>query len=140
MQADIALAFQTAANPCSTEQPGWRIRWEKGNCYGYGGIGGWDDDDRDYREGRGTLRKVQDAGCGRDLTRVCLEQVALVLLAAAPGAGQQSSASGVLEHLADTLVRLGRALEVLVGADLLADLLTLKTEREHADDAGIGIQ
>lgn len=31
----------------------------------------------------------------------------------------------MLEHLADTLVGLGRALEVLVGTDLLADLLTL---------------
>lgn len=54
-----------------------------------------------------------------------LENHALVLLAAAPAAGKQSSAGSVLEHLADTLVRLGRALEVLVGANLLADLLTL---------------
>jgi hypothetical protein len=90
-----------------------------------GVVGGiWDDDDRDYRVGQKTPRRVQD-GRGGDATRVCLKQVALVLLAAAPGAGQQGSASGVLEHLADTLVCLGRALEVLVGADLLADLLTL---------------
>lgn len=31
----------------------------------------------------------------------------------------------MLKHLADTLVGLGRALEVLVGTNLLADLLTL---------------
>jgi hypothetical protein len=31
----------------------------------------------------------------------------------------------VLEYLADTLVGLGRALEVLVGANLLADVLAL---------------
>lgn len=57
-----------------------------------------------------------------------LQDKALVLLAAAATlARQESSTGGVLEHLADTLVGLGRALEVLVGANLLADLLTLKT-------------
>jgi len=40
-------------------------------------------------------------------------------------AGQESGSGRVLEHLADALVGLGRALEVLVGANLLADLLTL---------------
>lgn len=39
--------------------------------------------------------------------------------------GKKRRASGVLKHLTDTLVGLCRALEVLVGADLLADLLTL---------------
>jgi len=54
-----------------------------------------------------------------------LENQTLVLLAAAPAAGEQSGARSVLEHLADALVCLGGALEVLVGADLLADFLTL---------------
>lgn len=48
-----------------------------------------------------------------------------MLLAAAPAAREQSGAGGMLKHLADTLVRLGGALEVFVGADLLADFLTL---------------
>ena len=38
---------------------------------------------------------------------------------------QQGSPSSVLEDLPDTLVGLGRALEVLVGTNLLANLLTL---------------
>lgn len=38
---------------------------------------------------------------------------------------QQSSASGVLKHLPDALVGLGRTLEVLVGADLLPYFLSL---------------
>lgn len=53
-----------------------------------------------------------------------LQDQALVLLAAAFPL-QQSSASGVLKHLPDTLVGLGRALEVLVGTNLLANFLTL---------------
>lgn len=40
-------------------------------------------------------------------------------------AGQESSARSVLKYLPDALVGLGRALKVLVGTDLLADLLTL---------------
>lgn len=39
--------------------------------------------------------------------------------------GKERGASSVLKHLTDTLVGLCRTLEVLVGADLLADLLTL---------------
>jgi hypothetical protein len=51
---------------------------------------------------------------------------ALATLALLAGAGlKQSRAGGGLEDLADTLVGTGRALEVLVGTDLLADLLTL---------------
>lgn len=38
---------------------------------------------------------------------------------------QESSTSGSLEDFADTLVGAGRALEVLVGANLLANFLTL---------------
>jgi hypothetical protein len=45
--------------------------------------------------------------------------------ALAGAAGQKSSAGGVLKHLADTLVGLGRALKVLVGTNLLANFLTL---------------
>ena len=55
-----------------------------------------------------------------------LQHHALVLLAGTTAARQQSGASGVLEDLADTLVGLGRALEVLVGTNLLANLLTLR--------------
>lgn len=47
------------------------------------------------------------------------------MLLGAAGLGQKCGAGSVLEHLTDTLVGLGRALEVLVGTDLLADLLSL---------------
>jgi hypothetical protein len=50
----------------------------------------------------------------------------LGLLAVSGAAGEQSGAGGVLEDLADTLVCLGRAFEVLVAANLLADLLALE--------------
>lgn len=40
-------------------------------------------------------------------------------------AREKSRARSVLEHLTDALIGPGRALEVLVGTDLLADLLTL---------------
>lgn len=55
-----------------------------------------------------------------------LQNRALALLASSLAAAREKgSASGVLEHLADTLVGLGRALKVLVGTDLLANVLTL---------------
>lgn len=54
----------------------------------------------------------------------CLQDAALLVLGAA-AARQQGGTGGVLENFADALVGLGRALEVLVGADLLADFLTL---------------
>ena len=47
------------------------------------------------------------------------------LLLALARLGQKSSAGGCFEDLTDTLVGTSRALEVLVGADLLADFLTL---------------
>lgn len=40
-------------------------------------------------------------------------------------AREQSSAGGMLENLTDTLVGLGRALEVLVSGNLLTNLLAL---------------
>jgi hypothetical protein len=49
----------------------------------------------------------------------------LPALSAATGARHESGACGMLENLTDTLVGLGGALKVLVGADLLANLLTL---------------
>jgi hypothetical protein len=54
-------------------------------------------------------------------------QATLARLAASLALGglQESSTSGSLEDFADTLVGAGRALEVLVGANLLADFLTL---------------
>lgn len=46
----------------------------------------------------------------------------------------------MLEDFSDALVRLGRALEVLVGANLLADILTLWQAGQHPnksyDDGG----
>lgn len=52
------------------------------------------------------------------------DQALLVALGAL--ARQEGRARSMLKHLADALVGPGRALEVLVGADLLADFLTLK--------------
>ena len=47
------------------------------------------------------------------------------LLLALVGLGQERSPGGSLEDLTDTLVGARRAFEVLVGTDLLANLLTL---------------
>lgn len=54
-----------------------------------------------------------------------LQDQALLVAALAAAAREESGARGVLENLTDTLVGPGRALEVLVGTNLLADLLTL---------------
>lgn len=63
---------------------------------------------------------LQPTGCS-------LQDRALFLAAAAAGLGdlQEGSASGSLEDFLDTLICAGRALQVLVGANLLADFLTL---------------
>lgn len=53
-----------------------------------------------------------------------LENQALGVLLCA-GAREESSTGSMLENLPDTLVRLSRALEILVGTNLLADVLTL---------------
>lgn len=47
------------------------------------------------------------------------------MLLAATFSLQQSGASGVLKHLSNALIGLGRAFEVLVGANLLPYFLTL---------------
>ena len=60
----------------------------------------------------------------REAARGILQNEALVLLAAGL-LGEKGGASCMLEDLADSLVGLCGTLEVLVGADLLADLLTL---------------
>lgn len=62
------------------------------------------------------------------LARVGRLQDAALLVLGAATAREQSSAGGVLEDLVDALVGLGGALEVLVGTNLLADLLTLFRE------------
>lgn len=49
------------------------------------------------------------------------------LLALAALAGQESSTGSRLEDLTHTVVGLGRAFEILVGTDLLANFLTLVT-------------
>lgn len=54
-----------------------------------------------------------------------LQDCALGLLLLFPG--EQGSSCGVLEYLPDTLVGLRRALEVLLGTNLLADILGLKS-------------
>lgn len=56
---------------------------------------------------------------------VNLDDQALLALAALTG--QESSTSGRLKDLTHTVVGLGRAFEILVGADLLANFLTLVT-------------
>lgn len=53
-----------------------------------------------------------------------LQDHATALLLALPG--EQGGARGVLKHLSHTLVGLGRALEVLLCANLLADILSLE--------------
>lgn len=63
-------------------------------------------------------------GPDREAARGILQNEALVLLAAGL-LGEKGGASCVLEDLADSLVGLCGTLEVLVGADLLANLLTL---------------
>jgi len=57
-----------------------------------------------------------------------LQDQALLRLLLFPG--EQGSSCGVLEHLSDTLVRLCGALEVLLGANLLADILGLRRVSE----------
>jgi hypothetical protein len=63
-----------------------------------------------------------------------LEDHALLGLLAprATAARHESGTGGVLEDLTDALVRLGGALKVLVGANLLANLLTLLTRQQIA--------
>ena len=65
-----------------------------------------------------------------------------MVLLAALGTGEQRGASGVLEHLADTLARLGRALEIVLGADLLCYCHTLQyhtTSNKDRDKGENGI-
>ena len=54
-----------------------------------------------------------------------LQDCALGLLLLFPG--EQRSSCGMLEYLPDTLVGLRRALEVLLGTNLLADILGLES-------------
>ncbi len=54
-----------------------------------------------------------------------LQHEALLVAALAAAAREQGRAGSMLKHLADALVGLGRALEVLVGTDLLANFLAL---------------
>lgn len=60
--------------------------------------------------------------------RVCLQDQAL-LVRLVGLAREESRAGGVLEHLPDTLAGPSRALEILVGANLLSNLLTLNVPR-----------
>lgn len=56
---------------------------------------------------------------------ILLEDHALPVLLSSGAARHERSPSSMLEYLADALAGPGGALQVLVGADLLADLLTL---------------
>lgn len=75
----------------------------------------------------GSSRSTYACAPLRGASRRPLQNKTLLVALAALAAGQQGSPSGVLKHLTDTLVGLGRALEVLVGRDLLTDLLTLSS-------------
>ena len=55
-----------------------------------------------------------------------LQDLALLLLLLP---GEQCGARGVLEHLSNTFVGLGGALEVFLGSNLLADVLGLESQR-----------
>ena len=48
---------------------------------------------------------------------------------------EQSAASGILEHFPHAFTRLGRALEVVLGANLLCNRHTLKKEIESGSMA-----
>lgn len=77
-----------------------------------------------YSAGGSLVERSLLGGGGAQEVRDPLQDQALVLcLATFPL--QQGSASGVLKHLPDALVGLGRALEVLVRTNLLADFLAL---------------
>ena len=62
----------------------------------------------------------------------------MVLLAAAAGAGEQGSAGRVLEDLAHALARLGRAFEVVLGADLLRYRHTLRDKHKSGLSSFLG--
>jgi len=76
-------------------------------------------------------QRVQGPDRQLKVSQVSLEDQALALLVAttpSSTAVEQRSPRSVLKDLANALVGLGRALEVLESADLLADLLTLGEE------------
>lgn len=77
---------------------------------------------REHEHPREPLEKCKCC-CYRQVS-TSLQDEALVLLRAG-GLAEECGTGCVLENLTDTLVGLGRALEVLVGTDLLADLLSL---------------
>lgn len=70
----------------------------------------------------GTLRRPLSGVARGNWYR--LQNQALFALSTLPG--EERGSRGRLEHLTDTLVRLGRAFEVLVGSNLLPDLLSLQ--------------
>jgi hypothetical protein len=57
--------------------------------------------------------------------RTCLQNKALLVALAAAGAGHEGGAGGVLKDLTDTVAGSGRALQILVGTDLLSNSLSL---------------
>jgi hypothetical protein len=72
------------------------------------------------------LGETEVLGIDRHKVRTRLQNKALLVAALAGGARHESSAGGVLKDLADTLAGSGRALQVLVGTDLLGNSLSLR--------------
>lgn len=86
------------------------MRREKRQCHGGGEAESRDGEERFGRETKSFLQN-----------QTLLPSLSVLLR-------EQSRASGVFEDFADALVGLGRALEIFVGTDLLADLLSLFVE------------
>lgn len=57
--------------------------------------------------------------------KTCLQDKALLVAALAAGAGHEGGTSGVLKDLTNTVAGSGRALQVLVGSDLLSNSLSV---------------
>lgn len=75
---------------------------------------------------RAAIGETDVLGIDRHKERTRLQNKALLVAALAGGARHESSAGGMLKDLADTLAGSGRALQVLVRADLLGNSLSLR--------------
>lgn len=64
--------------------------------------------------------------------KTSLQDKALLVAALAAGAGHEGGTSGVLKDLTDTVAGSGRALQVLVGSDLLSNGLSLNGDARLA--------
>lgn len=64
--------------------------------------------------------------------KTCLQDKALLVAALAAGAGHEGGTSSVLKNLTNTVAGSGRALQVLVGSDLLSNSLSLNGDTRSA--------